>query len=253
MNTANPLNNQHEIDHTPRIKNFEVYLVYVYRVLVSPNRFWFAPDFRSFLSTWGSAAVFCCRFRRLCCSSSLSWLVQRSHTLLSVVAPCGNVFDSQRYQHSTCLSQRRPTIKSYAPSSPLRPPKVAKLEADAVADADLRVSTATQEADRKVAEVTAEASREVAEAVETAGRKVSDASDDANRRVSSAVERAAEKEKEAERTLSEAQEVVICLLFQYALVSCASCSCRVVSCCVAWCCIFILYCLVLCFCFPFFF
>ncbi|CAB1111278.1 unnamed protein product [Ectocarpus sp. CCAP 1310/34] len=77
--------------------------------------------------------------------------------------------------------------------------KVAKVQADAVADANLRVSNVSEEASRRVAAATADAARQVAEAVETAERKVKEAASDAEERVALARGDAAEKEEEANR------------------------------------------------------
>ncbi|CAN0296275.1 unnamed protein product, partial [Ectocarpus fasciculatus] len=84
--------------------------------------------------------------------------------------------------------------------------KVAKVQADAVADANLRVSAAEEEASRKVAAVTADAGRQVAEAVETAERKVKEAAAVAEERVALARGGAAGKEEEADRRVSDAEE-----------------------------------------------
>ncbi|CAM9504017.1 unnamed protein product, partial [Ectocarpus sp. 12 AP-2014] len=84
--------------------------------------------------------------------------------------------------------------------------KVAKVQADAVVDANLRVSTVSEEASRRVAAATADAARQVAEAVETAERKVKEAAADAEERVALATGDAAAKEEEADRRVSEAEE-----------------------------------------------
>lgn len=90
--------------------------------------------------------------------------------------------------------------------------QVAKVQADAVADANLRVSTATEEASRRAAAATADAARQVAEVVETAERKAKEAATDAEERVALARGAAAEKEAGADRRASEAEEAcLICV------------------------------------------
>ncbi|CBN75506.1 expressed unknown protein [Ectocarpus siliculosus] len=86
--------------------------------------------------------------------------------------------------------------------------KVAKVQADAVADANLRVSTVSEEASRRVAAATADAARQVAEAVETAERKVKEAAAYTEESVALARGGAAEKEEEADRRVSEAEEAL---------------------------------------------
>lgn len=95
--------------------------------------------------------------------------------------------------------------------------QVAKAHADAVADANLRVSTAAEEAERSVTRVTAEADgsakeaiatadRRVKEATAAADRKVAESEEDATRRVFSAVQDADEKTKDADRSVEKAEE-----------------------------------------------
>lgn len=107
--------------------------------------------------------------------------------------------------------------------------QVAKAQADAVADANLRVSTAVEEAERSVSRVTAEADRRVAEttstatqrvseaaatadrrvaeATATADQKVSEVEEDARRRIAAAVQDADDKTKDTDLRVAEAQEV----------------------------------------------
>lgn len=91
--------------------------------------------------------------------------------------------------------------------------QIAKAHADAVAEANQRVSTVAEEAEVRVTEARIQTEQKVEEAAATANRRVAEAEDDASRRISLAIQDAEEKTKDADRRVARAEEASPVLSF----------------------------------------